>query len=739
MKKLNPIIFILMLLPALTMAQASIKGRVIEAKISNADQAPLTGVNLYWAGTETGTTTDIDGKFALPVAAKLPAQLVVSYVGFKSDTITILNPSESLLIELESRVDLKEIVITAREEAVQISSISPINTTTLTRAHLEKAACCNLAESFDTDASVDVVVADAVAGTKKIQMLGLDGAYSQIMFENMPFIRGLSTTYGLGYVPGTFIESIQVTKGAGSVVNGFESMSGQINLEYFKPESADKFFINAYANQMSRLELNGHYAQILNEHWSTMFLAHARTSLMRVDNNGDGFMDDPMDNEIQIVNRWNYHVGKREGQFGVRLLTDDKLGGQMAFDENKPSFDQEAFGYSLKTRLISVFSKNGFMFPNAPWKSIGLQATASYHDQQSFWGKRTYNATHSSGYFNGIYQSIIKTTDHKFKTGLSFQADDYREQFIDSVFNRTEIIPGAFAEYSYVKPEKMSLVAGIRADYHNLFGVFISPRLHYKYDFGPKTIARASGGRGFRSPLAIAENIGALASSREVYVLEMPDAEVSWNTGVSLLQKFNLAGMMGYINVDYYYTWFENQLIADYDNSARTLLFYNLRGESFSHSLQADFWLEITQQFEVKLAYKRYEVKTTYLGDGLLDKPYVPRDRALFNMAYRTKHDIWVFDFTTNWYGISRIPSTLENPVEFQRSNKSQSYFMLNAQITKAFKFAEVYVGGENLLNFKQPNPIIDPENPFGSNFDASMVWGPIMGRVIYVGFRTTF
>lgn len=739
MKKLNPIIFILMLLPALTMAQANVKGRVIEAKISNADQAPLTGVNLYWAGTETGTTTDIEGKFVLPVTAKLPAQLVVSYVGFKSDTITISKPSESLLIELESRIDLKEIVITAREEAVQISSISPINTTTLTRAHLEKAACCNLAESFETDASVDVVVADAVAGTKKIQMLGLDGAYSQIMFENMPFIRGLSTTYGLGYVPGTFIESIQVTKGAGSVVNGFESMSGQINLEYFKPESADKIFINGYANQMTRLELNGHYAQVLNDRWSTMFLAHARSSMMRVDNNGDGFMDDPMDNEVQIVNRWNYHVGKREGQFGIRFLADDKVGGQMDYDHNGAEVDHDNFGFKLKTRLVSVFAKNGFMFPETPWKSIGLQATATYHDQRSLWGHRTYNATHTSGYFNGIYASMIRTTDHKFKTGLSFQADDYREQFIDSVFNRTEIIPGAFAEYSYVKPEKMSLVAGIRADYHNLFGVFVSPRVHYKYDFGPKTIARASGGRGFRSPLAIAENIGALASSREVYVLEMPDAEVSWNTGVSLLQKFNVAGMMGYINVDYYYTWFENQLIADYDNSARTLLFYNLRGESFSHSLQADFWLEITQQFEVKLAYKRYEVKTTYLGDGLLDKPYVPRDRALFNMAYRTKHDIWVFDFTTNWYGISRIPSTLENPVEFQRSNKSQSYFMLSAQVTKAFKFAEVYVGGENLLNFKQPNPIIDPENPFGSNFDASMVWGPIMGRVIYVGFRTTF
>jgi outer membrane receptor for ferrienterochelin and colicins len=415
------------------------------------------------------------------------------------------------------------------------------------------------------------------------------------------------------------------------------------------------------------------------------------------------------------------------------------VGGQMDYDHNGAEVDHDNFGFNLKTRLVSVFAKNGFMFPSTPWKSIGLQASATYHDQQSQWGHRTYNATHSSGYFNGIYASIIRTTDHKIKTGVSFQADDYREQFIDSIFNRTEIIPGAFAEYSYVKPERFSLVAGVRADYHNLFGMFYSPRLHLKYDFSPKTIVRASGGKGFRSPLAIAENIGALASSREVHVLEMPEAEVSWNTGVSVLQKFNFAGMSGYLNVDYYYTWFENQLIADYDFSARTLLFYNLRGESFSHSIQADFWLEITEQLEAKLAYKRYEVKTTYLGDGLLDRPYVPKDRALLNVAYRTKHEKWIFDFTTNWYGISRVPSTLENPVEHQRPDQSKSYFMLNAQITKAFKFADVYIGGENILNYKQANPIIDPENPFGSNFDASMMWGPIMGTVVYIGLRTTF
>lgn len=711
----------------------------VSGTVTDAEKNAIPSANVYWLGSSDGTITNLDGRFELEVSTSLPAKIVVSYVGFSSDTIQVSNTKKQLNVVLSTSVQLKEAEVTARKDAVDLSTISTINTATLSRDHLEQAACCNLSESFSTDASVDVLETDAVSGTRKILMLGLDGIYSQVLFENLPHIRGLSSTYGLTYVPGTWIESIQVSKGAGSVVNGFESMSGQINLEYWKPTTEDKALLNLYASHLGRLEANGFYRAQVNDKWSTMLMAHGRTSTFKNDHNSDGFLDEPMAYEVHVFNRWKYTGKRRRHQFGVRFLSDDKLGGQMQYNPRKGRSDQPYYGMGVRTRQLSAFGKTGILFPETPWRSIGLSATAQYHEQKTFFGNRDYDATHSSGFFNGVYQSMIGTTDHTFKTGVSMQADDYQQQFNDSAFNRTEIIPGAFFEYTWNHRERFSMVAGARADYHNLFGAFFTPRLHLKYNFTPLSVVRASGGSGFRSPVLYAENISTLASSRQVRILEAPKAEQSWNTGMSFLQKFTLAGMEGFFNVDYFYTYFENQLVADMDYSSNELLFYNLSGGTYSHSFQVDFALEPVQRFKVKAAYKRYEVKTDYRFNGKLDKPFVPRDRALLNLSYHTKYEIWKFNFTTNWYGVSRIPSTADKPVEFQRPTSSPSYFMLNAQITKAYKFGEFYLGGENLLNYKQKNPIIDAENPFGSNFDASMIWGPTGGTVVYLGFRTTF
>jgi outer membrane receptor protein involved in Fe transport len=731
------ILVFLLLLASVVSGQSLLSGTVWGD--DNGKTSTLPGASVYWLNVPGGTITDESGRFRLETEEPLPQKLVISYVGFQADTVSVSTTDKPLRVKLKATVELDETEVVARQKAVSMSTMETINTTNLSREHLQKAACCNLSESFETDASIDVVENDAVAGTRKILMLGLDGVYSQILFEGIPLIRGLSSTYGLTYIPGTWIESIQVSKGAGSVVNGFESMTGQINLEYWKPEDEQKAFFNAYLNHMGRLEGNGYVRQRLNEKWSTMLLAHGRTSLLAIDNNGDGYMDMPMDNELQLMNRWKYQSERRESVFGVRFLMDNKIGGQTAFNPEINREDQPWFGMRVRTRLVNVFGKSGFMFPETPWKSIGLQASATYHEQDAYFGRRDYLATHTSGYFNGIYQTKIVTTDHTFKTGVSMRIDDYDESFTDSAFARTEYIPGVFAEYAWNHKEKFAAVAGIRADQHNLFGLQVSPRLHMKYNFNPLTVLRFSGGRGFRSPVLFAENISPLASSRQVRVLETPQAEIAWNTGVSFLRKFTIGGMEGSFNIDYFYTWFENQLVSDMDFSARQLLFYNLDGPSYSHSVQADFLIEPVERFEVKTAYKRYEVRTTYLSEGTIDRPFVPRDRALLNLAYSTKYDIWKFDLTTNWFGVSRIPSTEENPEIHQRDTESPSYFMLSGQVTRKFKFGEFYLGGENLLNYRQPNPVIDAQNPFGEFFDAAMVWGPIAGTIVYIGFRTNF
>jgi outer membrane receptor for ferrienterochelin and colicins len=701
-------------------------------------QEELPGANVYWQGTTIGNITDENGMFQIPNPTSVPANLIVSMVGYVSDTTVIKSADRmDLKIILKYSITLKEINIEKRVNTTEYSKINPLGTEILGGKELLKAACCNLSESFSTNASVDVAFTDAVSGAKKIQMLGLDGVYTQVLSENMPMLRGLSASYGLNYIPGSWIEKIYVTKGTGSVVNGYESISGQINLEFLKPQEQKKrIFINIYSNHKGRAEANIHISKRFNEKWTSMLFSHASSNTMKQDMNKDGFLDMPLTQQYNAFNRWDYNNKKNfEAQFGVKGLYENRQGGQTDFNIKKDRETLNAYGIGINTRQVEYFSKTGFMFPSTPYKSIGIQTSGKLQEQEMFFGLRKYKGEQKNIYVNAIYANILKTTDHKYKVGLSYLLDDYKESFNDSAFYRTESVPGVFAEYTYTHLENFSVVAGVREDYHSLYGLQFTPRLHLRYNPSKNTTLRLSGGRGFRSPNVFVENQSLFASSRQIIFKEKLGAEIAWNYGVSANQTFKLFSNDAFINVDFFRTDFQNQVVVDLDQNVNKVVFYNLKGRSYSHSLQVDLGFEPVEEFAVKIAYKWYDVKTTYNYE-LLDKPFVPKHRVMLNLAYSTYMEIWKFDFTTNWFGQSRIPSTVLSPVEYQLPTHSKSYFLLQAQITKKFKKFELYAGCENILNYTQTNPIIAAENPFGSNFDASMIYAPVDGRVIYAGLR---
>lgn len=694
----------------------------------------------------------------------MPAQVVASYVGFRSDTIWVTNQT-SLQIRLEPQASLDEVEV--KSGATFISRENPQKVETITTKELQKAACCNLSESFSTNASVDVSYSDAVTGAKQLQMLGLDGVYAQLNTENIPSIRGLSTVYGLSYIPGTWISSIDVGKGAGSVVNGYESITGQINVELQKPETSDQLYFNAYVNDMGRTELNLNLAQPLSKRWSTGLLLH--TSRMgdelsgKMDRNGDGFLDTPMFTQYNAVNRWKYNGERLQVQLGVKALYDKREGGQTAYYDPKQRQtdtlqiaddhdhtgtghivtdsgvyelrDRRYYGTQTQTKRLEAFSKIGLLFPNQPYKGVGLILSASHYEQDAFFGLNTYDGRQRTLYGNLIYQSIIGNTNHQVKLGASYLLDAYNEAYRDSSFARTESVPGVFGEYTYILPEKFTAVLGLRTDFHNLYGTFVTPRIHLKYDLSPRTALRVSAGSGFRTPNPIAENTAALISSRQVVVDGSIKPERAWNYGVNLTHEYQLFNRNGLVSLDFYRTDFTNQLITDLDSDPQQIRFYNLNGKSFANSFQAEVQYEPVKALDVKLAYKFYDVQQT-IGNQLLERQFVSRHRALLNLAYATKFDKWKFDFTTQWYGSKRIPGTATNPTEFQRAAYSPDYFLFNAQVTRAFKQWDVYVGGENLGNFTQANPIIAADQPFSPNFDASLVWAPVYGRMIYAGVR---
>ena len=707
-------------------AQKSISGTVNDNK---KEAVPLA--NIYWQNTTTGVVADINGNFTILEPVSYPALLIVSFVGYQADTITLNRFQKKIKIELKSTIGLEEFQVTEKQASTFINTIDPLRVENLSSKELAKAACCNISESFETNASVDVNFTDAVSGTKKIQMLGLDGIYTQIQYENLPLVRGLSAAYGLTFTPGTQAQSIQIKKGAGSVINGYESITGQINIELQKPDEADQLYLNLYGNALSRGEINLQTAQKINNQWSTLTMLHVNNQSIKHDNNEDNFHDHPLRQQYNLFNRWKYTGKKRMFQAGFRAVYDDLSAGQIKANELEP-----LYYIGVKTKQFEVFTKNGFLFPNKPYKSIGFLNSFRVHNHESNYGQKSFDATQYSGYANLIYQTIIGTTDHKIKIGGSYVYDNYNKSLNQSYkFGKIESVPGAFIEYAYNDQKKTALVLGLRADHHNTFGAFITPRAHYKYNFTDKSAFRLSAGRGFRTANPIIENSGTMASSRNILFNDNDlKPEIAWNYGTSVTHLFEFAEKEMNFSFDYYYTDFTNQVVVDMENP-REISFYNLDGKSFSHSLQVEYSIEITKALELKSAYKWYNIKTNY-NDGLKDKPLTPKNRILVNIGYITNFDKWKFDLTGHWYDVSRIPSTATNLQENVISTKSESYYTINGQVTRTFKKFEVYSGVENILNYKQDNPIIAANNPNGSNFDASMIWGPIMGRNIYFGLR---
>jgi len=686
--------------------------------------------------------TDSSGVFT--IQTEIPAQLLITYVGFEPDTIR-LNSSDNLTIILKNAESgkLKEVVIIARNEKTRVSAFSTVNTLRLGAEELSKAACCNLSESFETSPSVDVSYSDAITGFKQIQLLGLSGNYTQLLTENLPEIRGLSGSYGLTFIPGPWIESINLTKGIGSVANGYESIAGQINVEEKKPDDSEKLLVNMYTNNMGRLEANINTAHKLNDHWSTALLTHMNGVTMKNDFNRDGFLDMPLGRQINLINRWKYiHHNGWVVQFAVKYLNDDRTGGQLDYNKKTDRLSTHRYELGLHAEQYTATGKLGYVFPRYKYKSLGLVFSASQYHNDAYYGLTQYNGRQKSLYANFIYQSIIGNTNHKYRTGLSFSNENYKEHFNLQHFSRNEIVPGAFFEYTYTYPEKFTAIAGIRVDQHNLYGTVTTPRMHLKYDFAPQTNLRFSAGSGFRVANILAENAGVFVSNRQLEILHTTNThgfglnpEKAWNYGFNFIHNFRLSNRKGSIAVDLYRTTFTSQTVADLDASPQTILFYNLDGKSYSNSFQSELNYEPFRKFDIRLAYRWLDVKTTYRG-SLLEKPFTARHRAFVNLAYETA-DKWKFDYTVQWISRKRIPSTATNPAGHRMADYSPSFIQMAAQITKVFspRF-ELYAGGENLTGFIQRYAIIDAQNPFSPYFDGSMAWGPVLGRMIYAGTR---
>lgn len=737
MKKL--LFIVAWLLPFGLLAQS------ILGKVTNIKKEPLEGASVNIIGTSNGATTNKEGKFEVSIPEISEKKLIVSHIGFLTDTIEI-NDRTFIEIILQESKTLDEVVVQGEKDGVIISDIKSIKTEQITQTELRKAACCDLAGCFETQTTVQPQTTNVITNSKELRILGLSGVYNQVLIDGFPLIQGLSYTYGISSIPGTLVDNIYVSKGANSVLQGYESISGQINVETKEPDKTDRLLVNAYMNSFLEKHFNSNYAFKLGK-WSNLLAIQVVRPANRIDRDNDKFLDLPLLTRYLVSNRLKYGNERDWGwnsQIGVRYFNDQRIGGQTNYNSISDKGSSNVYGQTVQINQPELWTKTGYRINDR--HNLFLFASAFHQVQNSFFGTVKYNAQQTNFYANLQYE--LNYEKHDLKAGVSYRHLSLNEDisFTDTMLLRTydgnylrlENIPGLFAENTMrFFGDRLTWIAGIRGDRHNQFGYQLTPRTLIKYDISPQTIVRANVGTGWRTVNLFSENIGLLVSSRDILFAEQLTPEKAYNTGVNITQKFESItdNLTGFLSADFYHTEFQNQIFPDYDSDPTKAIIKNFTGTSISNGFQAELYLKMYQRFELKIGYNYLDV---YRMQGSTKQllPFNSMHRVLASFSYKPISKKYHFDMNAHWFGKQRLPETESNPVEFQRPDFSKPYSVVNAQFTYNLKKFEMYGGCENIFDFRQRQPIISWQNPFSPYFDTSSVWGPTRGREIYLGFR---
>lgn len=719
---------------------------VIKGKVTNNKNEPLSNAYVYWLGTNSVVATSESGDFELSVLNVKQKRLVASYVGYLADTLDV---GEESYVEIRLREvsELEEVVVSGQKNGIIMSNLKPIKVEQITTAELKKSACCDLAGCFETQNTVQAQTTNIITNSKELRILGLSGVYNQLLLDGLPMVQGLSYTYGVSGIPGVLVENIHISKGANSVVQGFESISGQINVEMKEPGHSDKALLNAYINSYLEKQFNVHYTLKKEKKWSNLTAVHVVQPANRIDNDEDGFLDLPLLTRYMIFNKWKYGNEKRWGWYsniGASYLNEERIGGQKSYNSGSDKGSTSVYGQLVKINQPQVWTKTGYVFDD--FQKISLNIGAYTHNQKSYFGTVGYNARQTS--VNSNIQYDLHFGKNVLNMGFSYRYMNLKEDiaFTDTFLHRTysgnylknEKIAGFFAENTlYLFNDKLTWIAGARFDHHNNFGMIFTPRTLLKVDISPETSIRASIGKGWRTVSFFSENIGVLASSRDIVFVEELEPEKAFNYGINFTQKFTTTdeSLSGYFSADLYRTDFQNQVFPDYDTDPRRVYVRNFKEKSTSNGFQAEVNFKLIKIYDVKFGYNFLDVFTEANGQKQT-LPFNPKHKFLATFSFKPKSNKFNFDVNMHWFGKQRLPDTHLNPVEFQRPDYSETYYLVNAQFTYNFKRFELYAGSENIFGFRQDRPIMSWQNPFGPYFDTSSAWGPTRGRDVYAGIR---
>lgn len=718
--------------------------QTLQGRVEGVDKEPLIGANVYWASTTDGTVTDSEGNFELSFPATDDLRLVVTYVGYQADTL-LIETQDAVVITLSESATLDAVVVTEREQGTFVSQINPIKTEVITQKELGRSACCDLAGCFNTQASVKPNTTNVVTNAKELRILGLSGVYNQVLVDGFPLIQGSSYTYGISTIPGTLIDNIYVAKGANSVLQGFESISGQINVILKAPEDSEKLLLNAYVNSFGESQYNVNWSRRGNR-WSTLGAVHTTQAASRVDRDGDNFLDLPLLTRYSLWNKWQYRNASEWGwhaTIGARLVNEQRIGGQENFDPGNDLAPNAIYGQLVRFTQPDLYGKVGYRWDD--YHHLVLIASGFYHNQDSRYGTLDYDVKHANAYANLQYERNWAKA-HQLKTGVSFRFQDLREDiafFPDNLernyagrYLKEERIPGVFAENTFNwLDNQITLITGARLDHHQKHGSFFTPRALLRANIAPGFTARASAGSGWRTINLFTENVNLLASSRDVVIANdlQPEEAVNYGLNFTLVQPGDQFETQW--SFDFYRTVFQNQIFPDYDSESTKAFVRNFTGTSISNGLQAEVGMAIVERIGIKLAYNYLDVYREMEGQKE-QLPFNAQHRFHGTFSFEPLKKGYHVDMNVHWYGKQRLTNTSNNPVEFQEPDFSDPFSVVNLQFTKTWSQVEVYAGCENVFDFRQLRPIRSWQDPFSPYFDTSNVWGPTRGRELYLGIR---
>jgi outer membrane receptor for ferrienterochelin and colicin len=723
----------------ITVFTQSIRGKVVDNK-----DEPLIGANIHWINTTIGTSVDVRGEFEIPLHGITDKRIIISYVGYESDTIIITNQI-SIKVLLKEKTNLDEFIVEGDGPDTYISSIDPIKTEVITKAELTKAACCDLAGCFDTQGSVQPTTTNIVTNAKELRILGLSGVYNQVLIDGLPLVQGLSYTYGISTIPGTLVDNIYISKGANSVLQGYESISGQINVELKEPDNAEKFLFNAYTNNFLEKQLNTNYSHKWKK-WSTIIAAHTTQPANKFDRDEDNFLDLPLLTRYSLYNKWKYGNQNEWGwhsRISLRYVNEKRVGGQTEFSASSDKGTMNSYGQTVQFSQPEFYTKTGYRFNDK--HHLVFLGSAFQQDQSSYFGTTKFIAEQINTYTN-FQHELTWNKNHTLKTGISYRymnldenlsfGQDTLNRSYDGRYIKNEQIPGAFLENTFNwKDHLISFITGVRVDNHNSFGTFVTPRALFKYNFSENTTARISAGTGWRTLNLFSENTNLLASSRDVIITEVLNPEQAVNYGANLTHKVYGKNIESQLTFDFYRTQFLNQIFPDYNTDPTKAYISNFTGESISNGFQGELGLEFFEKVGIKIAYNYLDVYRIINGNKTV-LPFNPTHRVTGTFSFNPLNKKWHFDMNIHWYGKQELAQTSSNPIEYQLPEVSKPYTVINAQFTKSWERIDLYVGCENIFDFRQKQPILGWQNPFGSYFDTSSVWGPTRGREVYFGLK---